>query len=116
MKKFLIVILSFISHNLYAQEPLDALRNSWNVQGGSARVKAIGGAMGSLGGDITATFVNPAGLAFFKTAELIASPNFLMQKTKATYNNRKEENKMNQFTWGTTGFVVGGSNRRNKNV
>jgi long-subunit fatty acid transport protein len=116
MKKTLIVILSFISYNLYAQEPLDALRNSWNVQGGSARVKAVGGAMGSLGGDITATFVNPAGLAFFKTGEIIASPNFLMQKTKATYNSRKEQEKMNQFTWGTTGFVIGSGNRRNKNV
>jgi hypothetical protein len=116
MKKTLIIIVSFISYNLNAQEPLDALRNSWNIQGGSARVKAVGGAMGSLGGDISATFVNPAGLAFFKTGELIATPNFLMQRTKATYNTRKEEEKMDQFTWGTTGFVIGSGNRRNKDV
>jgi hypothetical protein len=98
-----------------AQEPADALRYSWTVPGGTARVKAIGGAMGSLGGDITASFVNPAGLAFYKTGDLIFSPNFLFGKTKGTYLGRTETDNYNRFTWGTTGFVVGGGDE-NKNV
>ncbi|HVF81191.1 MAG TPA: hypothetical protein VM884_04635, partial [Flavisolibacter sp.] len=67
--KRLLLLLSCSASGCYlmAQEPADALRIAWNVQGGTARVQAIGGAMGSLGGDITATFVNPAGLGFYRT-------------------------------------------------
>ena len=63
MRKILLtVIVIIVTFTVRAQEPADALRYSWTVPGASARIKATGGAMGSLGGDITATFVNPAGL------------------------------------------------------
>src|SRR5215217_9677941 len=106
MKKILLIsgiILSFFCH---AQEPSDALRFSWYVPGGSARTQAIGGAMGSLGGDLTAAFVNPAGLAFFKTGDFIFSPVYQFQKTKATYFDRTESATTNRFVLGTTGFVI----------
>ena len=37
-----------------AQEPADALRMSWTDPAGTARQQAIGGAMASLGGDLSA--------------------------------------------------------------
>ena len=65
MKKIVLILLcSFSISYAIAQLPEDALRLSWTVQSGTARIQAVGGAMGSLGGDITATFVNPAGLGF----------------------------------------------------
>jgi hypothetical protein len=54
---------------LQAQEPDDALRYAWTQPNGTARQQAIGGAMGSLGGDLSALFVNPAGLGFYKTGK-----------------------------------------------
>lgn len=64
-----IVILGLIlQSNAIAQDPTDALRWSWTLPAGTARQQAIGGAMGSLGGDLSATFVNPAGLAFLEPA------------------------------------------------
>ena len=45
-----------------AQKPEDALRNAWFIPGGTARTISIGGAIGSLGGDITANNINPAGI------------------------------------------------------
>ncbi len=98
----------FICQAAAAQEPSDALRFSYTLPGGTARVKAIGGAMGSLGGDITATFVNPAGLAFYRTGDLVLSPQLRFGNTKATYMDRTEQEKLNKFNWGTTGFVFGG--------
>ena len=95
-----------------AQEPADALRTSWNAHGGTARTKAIGGAMGSLGGDITATFVNPAGLAFYKTGDFVLSPQYQFGRTKSTYFNRTEQDKTNRFNWGTSGIVIGGGDGR----
>src|SRR5215216_1773323 len=117
MKKLLFIALSSLpAIILHAQEPADALRSSWYVPGGSARVQAIGGAMGSLGGDITATFVNPAGLAFYKTGDFIITPKYQFQKTKASIYSRTETEKMNKFTLGTTGFVNGTDSRNNTSI
>lgn len=114
MKRLILFFLiSFPSASLFAQEPEDALRMAWNVQGGTARVQAIGGAMGSLGGDVTATFVNPAGLGFYRTGDFVFTPTYTFGKTGATYLDRKENTRTNKFALGTSGFVWG-SNDNNK--
>ena len=57
MKKALFLLAALLYFcSSYAQEPADALRFSNTVPSGSARVQAVGGAMVSLGGDISATF------------------------------------------------------------
>ena len=77
IKNLTILFFSFlVSISSLAQVPEDALRLSWYVPSGTARQQAIGGAMGSLGGDITASFVNPAGLGLYKTGEVVLSPGF----------------------------------------
>lgn len=113
MKRILLLfICSFTISYLMAQEPADALRNAWNVQGGTARVQAIGGAMGSLGGDITATFVNPAGLGFYRTGDFVFTPTYSFGKTGATYLGRKENTNTNKFALGTSGVVWGSNDNR----
>jgi hypothetical protein len=97
-----------------AQEPADALRYSWFTQGGTARQQAIGGAMGSLGGEISATYVNPAGLGFYKTGDFVFTPGFNFLNNKSTYLNRTEKDKKNTFIWSTSGFVIGGKGNGNK--
>jgi hypothetical protein len=115
MKSFLVPLLTLLAaQSLLAQTPEDALRYSWNVQSGTARVQAIGGAIGSLGGDVTATFVNPAGLAFYRTGDVVFSPSFGFGKSKATYLGRREDTTANKFAFGTTGIVFGGSDGRKK--
>jgi hypothetical protein len=99
----------------YAQEPADALRFSWTVPSGTARHQAIGGAMGSLGGDLTALYVNPAGLAFYKTGDVTLSPSYRFGKNKASFLGHKEKDNEEKFTLGTTGFVAG-SGRAGRNV
>lgn len=117
MKKYLaIIVLIVCTTSILAQEPADALRFSWNVPGATARIKAVGGAMGSLGGDITATFVNPAGLAFYRTGDIVFSPKYGFGNTKATYMNRQEKTDNKKFTWGTSGVVFGGSNNSKNDI
>lgn len=109
MKKLLSIVTGFLTCIIVnAQEPADALRYSWYVPGATARIQATGGAMGSLGGDITATFVNPAGLGFYKTGDFVLSPAFRFGRTNSTYFNRTEKETNQKFTWGTSGFVFGG--------
>ena len=116
MKRVLLIVCCFNSALLvYAQEPADALRFSWTNPKGTARHQAIGGAMASLGGDPTTLFINPAGLAFYKTGDFVFTPTYRFGKNKANYLNKKEMEEDKKFTLGTTAFVAG-SGRQGKNV
>lgn len=96
-----------------AQVPEDAIRFSWLAPSGTARSQAIGGAMGSLGGDITATFTNPAGLGLYKTGELVLSPGFTFLNNKADFRGESNADKKSSFNFGTTGLVLGFNGRGN---
>jgi hypothetical protein len=112
--KPILLITAFVLSSLctFGQEPSDALRYSWYIQGGTARQQAIGGAMGSLGGDISAVFVNPAGIAFFRTTDFVITPGYNFLSNKSSYFERTEKIKKNLFSFGTTGFVGGDGNDR----
>jgi len=108
MKRFLFLGPLFFSFFLQAQLPEDALRLSYTNPSGTAREQAIGGAMGSLGGDISANFVNPAGLGFYKTSEFLLSPAFGFSKTRGQYLSLNETAPgKNHFILGTSGLVLG---------
>src|SRR5215204_5459560 len=115
MKKILFIIgCSTMGLIAGAQEPADALRFSWTVPSGTARSQAIGGAMGSLGGDLSALYVNPAGLAFYKTGDIVLTPSYKFGKNKAAYLTHKEKENQEKFTLGTTGFVIGSGKQGSK--
>lgn len=112
MKKYLLLlqfILPFHS-TIFAQVPEDALRYSFYPQNGTARSLSIGGAMGSLGGDMNAVFVNPAGLGFFKTSEFVLTPGFMFNTNKASFRGSSSTYQNNNFGFGTSGLVEGFSN------
>ena len=109
MKRFLVLCPGFFfSLFIQAQLPEDALRMSFLHPYGTAREQAIGGAMGSLGGDISANYVNPAGLGFYKTGEVIISPGWTFNNPHTSYltNNTKSPSS-NNFLIGTSGLVYG---------
>lgn len=112
MKKaiYLFSLLGFIQ-TAQAQVPEDAIRMSWNTPRGTARSMAVGGAVGALGGDITSTFVNPAGLGFYKTGEFVISPGFTFNNIKSSYFNETQKGDKSAFDYGVTGLVYGRSNR-----
>lgn len=115
-KKIYIAVLVLTAQQVSAQVPEEALRLSWRPQMGTARNQAIGGAMGSLGGDATANMVNPAGLAFYKTSDFILTPAYQFGKGtgvfRGTTNNSAAQN---NFGPGTSGFVFGGFGYKSKN-
>jgi hypothetical protein len=112
-KRILLITTLLISVALQAQTPEDALRYSYYPQNGTARSMAIGGAMTSLGGDLTALYTNPAGLGFFKTGEYLMTPGFLLNNNSNTFRDSKNKNKKNSFGFGPTGFVLGSPSRWN---
>ena len=66
MKKIILALLGIISLTVsYGQDLSDALRYSTENTQGTARFKAMSGAFGALGGDMSGVSVNPAGSALF---------------------------------------------------
>ena len=118
IKKILLSGTIFLVLKSFGQEPADALRYSWITPTGTARSMAVGGALTSLGGDLTSTFVNPAGIALFKTGELVLTPGYTFNKNKSTYLGAKETEDKNNFNMGASGLIFataasGRSNWRN---
>ncbi len=119
MQKIYIAFLSIIllSVETKAQDALDALRLSYLTPVGTARIQAIGGANVSLGGDFSSTFINPAGLAQFKTNEFVFTPGFFMNRNKHNYNDSVFKGNRSAMNIGAIGFVLSGTSRfRSSNI
>jgi long-subunit fatty acid transport protein len=114
MKKYLLILLILSSRSLFSQTPDDALRTAWYTQNGSGRNTATGGVMGSLGGDITANHVNPAGLGLFKTNEFVLSPGFNLNNNKLDYRGTNNAIQKNNFNYGATGLILSSSSNNKK--
>lgn len=92
MKRLLLLIISVISMPLLnAQGIADAVRYSNTEIQGTARFRAMGGAFGALGGDISAISLNPASSAIFN-------------KSNASFSiaNYDRDNAVNYFGTSTT--------------
>ena len=107
MKQVLLYLLIFCAVTATAQSPEDALRTAWFTQGGTARSLGAAGVMGSLGGDISANHVNPAGLGLYKTNEFLVSTGFGFNKNKFNFRGTDTTNSKSNSNYGTSGIVFG---------
>ena len=84
MKKlYLFSIFTLFFSTLWAQSESDVVRYSVTPNSGSARVSAMGGAFGALGGDISNTGNNPAGIGVFRKSEISFTPFLNIANTKS---------------------------------
>ncbi|MDR7210380.1 outer membrane protein transport protein [Flavobacterium piscis] len=87
MKKiFFLVITGLTFNSFYSQEISDAIRYSQDDLTGTARFRAMSGAFGAVGGDLSSINVNPAGSAIFSNNQF-----------GATLSNRSIKNNSNYF-------------------
>ena len=111
MKTYLYIAISlFAITKTYAQEPVDALRYSFTTQSGTARNQAIGGASGSLGGEFSTLFGNPAGLGFYKTNELVITPGYNLYNNKSTYKGILSNTSHSKFNLSASGLLFSFNN------
>ncbi|HUX85002.1 MAG TPA: hypothetical protein VMV20_07190, partial [Chitinophagaceae bacterium] len=87
------------------QTEADALRYSQLTSGGTARVQAIGGAAGSLGGDVTSLSVNPAGIGLYKTNEFEVTPGLLNSSNQSSYLGSSGSASKTNFYIGNAGII-----------
>ena len=99
MKKILLSLLIGGSFVANAQEPTitDALRYSVDNLNGTARFRAMGGAFGAIGGDLSSLNVNPAGSSIFNYNQATISLTSFNKSNNASYfgtNSRTQENSL----------------------
>ncbi|TYA92381.1 transporter [Seonamhaeicola marinus] len=77
--------------SIYAQDLTDALRYSQSEIQGTARFRALSGAFGALGGDMSAVSLNPASSAVFSRSHASISGFNLDTKNNSSYFGGNEE-------------------------
>lgn len=88
---YFLVVFVFSITFVQAQQITDGLRYSAEQNLGSARFTALSGAMGALGGDMSATRINPAGGAVFLGSSLSFSGSLQDVENMATYFSNSEK-------------------------
>jgi len=103
MKKIIYILFTsfLLSPSLFAQSEVDALRFSREDIHGTARAMSMGGAFGALGGDQTAISINPAGIAVYRSSEVVGTLN--LSQDRSSVGNR-DANKT-RFDMDNLGFV-----------
>lgn len=113
MKKyFLVAVLGLTAIATQAQEVGDALRYAQDNLTGTARFRALSGAFGALGGDLSSLNVNPAGSAIFANNQMTVTLSNFNNKNNSTYFGETNAEKTNTFDLNQAGavFIFGSKN------
>ena len=88
MKKLLMLSIGLMSTSyILAQDVSDALRYSMDEIQGTARFRAMSGAFGALGGDMSGVNINPAGSAIFNESHASISLGLFNKENNISYFN-----------------------------
>ena len=107
MKRYFLPLLFFLAAvPAFAQLAGDVLRYSYLQPGGTARYLGAGGAFGALGAEYSSLSNNPAGLAMFRSNELVVTPSLKFSRTEAALPGSEalEDTKSN-FGFDNIGFI-----------
>lgn len=114
MKKLSLLFLGVFSvSTIYAQDITDALRYSQDEIQGTARYRALSGAFGALGGDMSAVSINPAGSAVFAASHVSFSLSNTDTKNDTRYYNGLTKTSESNFNLSQGGAVFVFENRSN---
>lgn len=106
MKKILVLALvCFNCTTNYAQDINDALRYAQDNLSGTARFRAMGGAFGALGGDLSAISLNPAGSAIFSNNAAGVTLSDYIIKNNSNYFGSETSSNNNSFDINQGGVV-----------
>lgn len=117
MKKILLVVTAVMAVTFsQAQDITDALRFSTEELSGTARFRAMGGAFGALGGDLSSITINPAGSAVFNTSYSTVTINYNRRDNDASYFNNVNSNRNSGFDLDQAGAILlfNSTNRENR--
>ncbi|WET01610.1 outer membrane protein transport protein [Flavobacterium sp. YJ01] len=106
MKKILFLFITGLTVSAsYSQEVSDALRYAQDNLTGTARYRAMSGAFGAVGGDLSSLSVNPAGSSIFNTNQVGVSFSNQNIKNNSNYFGTQTSEKENSFILNQAGAI-----------
>ncbi|MEL7270252.1 MAG: outer membrane protein transport protein [Bacteroidota bacterium] len=105
MKRISTVLMVLLCATVSAQSINEVLRYSINEPYGTARFRAMGGAFGALGGDLSALNVNPAGSAVFNFGEFTVTGSNYNRDNEASLGGRMARAEINSQEINQAGAV-----------
>lgn len=106
MKKILFLLLTgFTFSAAQSQEITDAMRYAQDNLNGTARFRAMGGAFGALGGDLSSLNINPAGSAVFSNNQIAVTLSSYNTKNNSNYFGTTNTERDNSFDLNQAGGV-----------
>jgi hypothetical protein len=106
MKKILFLFITGLTFSVsHSQEVSDAVRYAQDNLTGTARFRAMGGAFGAVGGDLSSLTVNPAGSAIFTNNQTGVTFSNQSIKNNSNYNGTQTSDKENSFILNQAGGV-----------
>jgi hypothetical protein len=116
MKKHIFLLLIGLSCSFaQSQEIKDALRYSQDNLMGTARFRAMSGAFGALGGDLSSIGINPAGSAVFTNNQVGVTINSSNKKNNSNYFGTNTSENFNSLDLNQAGGVFVFKNQNPKN-
>lgn len=109
MKKLLylsLLFIPFINHAQIISATDAAVLFSTDDHYGTARFEALSGSFGALGGDISATEINPAGLGIFLNNESVLSLAYRKTNNNTTFYNNTLKNNDQYLNFSQAGGVL----------
>lgn len=107
MKKILFLIISGLTFSVsHSQEVSDAVRYAQDNLTGTARFRAMSGAFGAVGGDLSSLSVNPAGSAVFNNNQVgLTLSNQNLANNSIYLDGNQTQNKDNSFILNQAGGI-----------
>lgn len=106
MKKLIFAFIAIFSMTMEAQNISDAIRYSTSDLYGTARYRAMSGAFGALGGDLSSLDVNPAGSAVFLSSIASLTLDIENADNEVTFKNGFTANSDSDFNFGQGGLAM----------
>ena len=107
MKKLYFTVVALLAMTLsQAQDITDAVRYSTDQLTGTARFRAMSGAFGALGGDLSAISINPAGSAVFLSSAATVTLSYNDRKNSTEYFNGVTSNSNSDVYFDQAGAVL----------
>lgn len=108
MNKIIIVsaLAFWMAVDAGAQTIYDAAKFTARDLNGTARFVGMGGAMGSLGGEISVMRTNPAGIGIYRSNDAALSFGAFSHETESKYLNSTFHDKKNRFSFDNLGLVL----------
>ncbi len=106
MRKYILLAITSLACTTYAksQNIYDIVRESQYYYSGTAKTTALGGAVGALGGDISAITINPAISSTYLQSEFSFSPDINIATTKSKFTGSAQNEYSGKIGLGSIGI------------